>query len=133
MKTLSKDDQATIETTAIDDKNVKVVHTVKPDKDSPVRYNLTWTFNFAGVLPRDILKLATRSLRIDMQRQWRESDDKLNESVWDNVTFNVAEILAGTRERSTNKVAKAEKLLSELSAEQLAELLAKHTKDDDNA
>ena len=125
---LSHDDKATISTTIVD-KVATVSHTVKVKHDDPVRYQLLWRLDFANCTDDQILGWATTSVRIALQGRWRKADDRADEEKWDNVTFDVAEVMA---ERSTaDPATKARNAIKKLTPEQKAALLAELTEDDE--
>jgi hypothetical protein len=106
---------------------VTVTHTVKENRETDVRTELTWKFDFSNCSQAQILELAERAVRIRKQAEWRKSDDRDNEEKWDNVVFDVAEEITETR-RVSSPMERANKLLDKLTQEQIEELLSKHTK-----
>lgn len=121
IKKLTKDDKATINM-KVDGKVVHVDHTVKTERDSPVRYQLHWALDFSNVKPEDILELAARTITIKLQADWRKSKNQLDEKSWDKVTFDVAGVLADSR-RTVDPLTKAANAVQKLSADEKAELL----------
>lgn len=122
MRKLTKDEQSN-KTCQIDGIKVRIKHTVKPDKDSPVRYELNWTFDFFNVDPKELLTLATRSVVIMQQAEWRKSDKPLDEATWDNVTFKVRDMIDGKR-RTATPVQKVKRAVAKLSLEDRQAMLA---------
>ncbi len=93
-------EQATLSTTIEADQTATVVFSVKEnsEKGTP-RYNLTWTFDFNGVKPAELITLATRSLRIDGQATWRKAKDRMNADVWQDKKWSVRAMLDQTRQK----------------------------------
>ncbi len=100
---IPSDTQATL-STSIAGKIATVIFSVKPngEKDS-ARYNLTQTFDFDNVSNDEILTLATRSLRIDVQSVWRKDSDRMNAEKWQNRKWSVREMLDQTRQKTDPK------------------------------
>ena len=122
MEQLSADEKATVSTT-IEGNAATVRHTVKADgeRDTP-RFNLTWLLDFSNCTEEQILDWAATSVRIALQGRWRKAPDRMDEEKWDNVTFDVAAVMA---ERSTaDPATKARNAIAKLSPEQKAALLA---------
>lgn len=127
MRTLTKDENASLSRQINSEaKTVKVTHTVKESRDTDVRTELTWTFDFSKCSHAQILDLAERTIRIRMQAEWRKDKNKRDETKWDKVTFDVSAILAEQRKVKSD-TEKADALLSRLTPEQIAALLEKHT------
>ena len=105
---------------------VKVVFSVKPDgeKGTP-RYNLRQSFDFTGVTFSEILILATRSLRIDVQGIWRKAKDRMNADVWQDRKWSVRDMLDQTRQKAdpAQKVLNAAAKMSKQERDALMELL----------
>jgi len=55
----------------VDGKKVRAIFACKQNETTGTRYAVTSTLDFNGVSAEDILTLATRSVIIDLQRQWR--------------------------------------------------------------
>ena len=114
IKTIGKDEKATLTRQVFSaTKRAKVTHTVRPNKDDPNRYQLTWTLDFKNCNDEQILELATRSAVIMIQADWRGSANRMDEKVWDNATFDVAAILAEGR-KSADPALKAKNALAKL-------------------
>ena len=128
MKKLAKTDQADLSvSTEVEKRIVAFNHTVKPDEESPVRYQLHWRLDFSDLPMEDLLKLAARTVRIRLQQDWRKAKDKMDESKWDNRTFNVKAVLASTRQ-AASPLEKSEALVQKMSAEEKAALMEMLTK-----
>ncbi len=97
------DSPATL-STSVSENVATVTFSVKPngEKDS-ARYNLTQTFDFDDVKTDEILTLATRSLRIDVQATWRKDSDRMNAEKWQNRKWSVREMLDQTRQKADPK------------------------------
>ena len=80
---------------------VKCTFTVKAngDKGTP-RYNLTQVFDFTGVTITELLKLAVRPLRIDVQAMWRGAKDAMDADVWQDRVWQVRAMLDQTRQKA---------------------------------
>lgn len=136
MKKLSSTDEATRSITPNADKNTIVcIHTVKPEKDSPVRYELNWTFDFSDVTASEMLALAGRTVLITQQAAWRKlptDKERLNEETVDNVTYRVRDMLDQKRSAAdpkTKVIRAAEKMSKAERAEMIAALEAMDAKD----
>ena len=128
LKALTKDEQATISMTANADTSTCVVsHTVKESGDADIRYQLSWTFDFSNTSREDVLKLATRTICIKKQAEWRKAKDRMDGEKWDGVTFKVDEVLAETR-KSADPVTRAKSALNKLSEAERMALLEEWTK-----
>lgn len=125
MQPIPSGEQATLSTT-IKGGVATVVFTVKPngDKDAP-RFNLTQAFDFSNVTENELIALAVRPLRIDVQSQWRASKDKMDADVWQNRKWSVREMLDQTRQKGdpTQKVLKAAERMNKAERMALMELL----------
>lgn len=108
--------------TVIDGKKVVTTHTVKPDNESRARFNLKWTFDFAKCSQEQILELAEKSIRIRMQAAWRKATDKMDGDKWNDVTFDVADVLSEARKKA-DPFEKVMKAAGNLSASERAALL----------
>lgn len=122
MKKLTKDEQATL-STKVDGDLATCTFTVKPDADSPERYNLTVPFDFKGVSREELIQLAVRPLRIDFQGRWRASKNKMDKS-WED-RQSVRNILDGMRTKADpmTRATRAIEKLSKAEREQLMKLL----------
>ncbi len=124
---IPSDTQATL-STSIAGKIATVIFSVKPngEKDS-ARYNLTQTFDFDNVKTDEILTLATRSLRIDVQSVWRKDSDRMNAEKWQNRKWSVREMLDQTRQKTdpATKVLNAIGKMSKSEKDAILELLKK--------
>lgn len=107
----------------VDGDCVNVTVTAKPEAKSPEKYVMDWTFDFGTATREDILRLATQSLVILMQRKFREAVEKKEDlEKFNGVLFDVAELISDTRQ-SKSPVEKAESLVAKMSEAQKAELL----------
>ena len=118
-------EQATLFTT-IKGKIAAVVFSVKPngEKGTP-RYNLTQTFDFENVSEAELIALAVKPLRIDVQSIWRSAKDKMDADVWQDRKWSVRAMLDQTRQKAdpTAKVLKVAESMSKSEREALMELL----------
>lgn len=115
-------DEASNKVSSVEGKVFTVQHTVKPDNDSPAKFELLWRFDFEGVTDEEVLLLAGKALTINKQRDWRVAKNQMDEEVWHDVTFRVRDMLDGAR-RKADPIAKARKLLDGMTAEQALALL----------
>ncbi len=109
--------------TPMDDRIVKVVFSVKPDgeKGTP-RYNLTQRFDFTGVTIAELLILAVRSLRIDVQAIWRKAKDRMDADVWQDRKWSVRAMLDQTRQKA-DPAQKVLNAASKMSKQERAKLM----------
>lgn len=121
MRQLTKDENAAL-SLKINDMQATVVHTVKENRATDVRTELTWTFDFANASQEQILKLATRTICITQQARWRKAADRMDAEKWDNATFDVAALLAETRQAAEPKT-KALNALQRLSDAERVEIM----------
>ena len=113
---------ATLKTT-IKGELATVTFTVKPNGDKgTARYNLTQTFDFKNVSHDEMIGLAVRPLRIDVQSIWRSAKDKMDADVWQDRTWDVRAMLDQTRQKA-DPVQKGERDAKKMSpAERKAHL-----------
>ena len=79
------DNGETVSTTVTIKEDVATSHFVtRASKDDP-RVEMTVTFDFSNVSHDDLVRLAERSIRIDMQRRYREakSPERNNPELWE--------------------------------------------------
>ena len=128
MRTLAKGENASLSRSiSVEQMAVTTTHTVKEDRDTDVRTELTWTFDFSKCSQEQILELAERSIRIRKQADWRKAKDKSDATKWDKVTFDVAAELS--ERRTADPMQRAAKALEGLSPDQVAELLAQYAQE----
>lgn len=96
--------------------HVTLNHNTKAD------YQLTWRFNFEDVTREELLLVASRALVIALRPEFKQAATADLES-WDNRTFLVREYLDSERAKVDDSE-KARRLLSKLSPEQRASILA---------
>ena len=96
LKPMGDDEQGTLNV-SVEGKIATVRHTVRPDSGSSNRFNLEWRFDFADVSQKELVELATRTVLIRKQGEWRKAQDRMNATVWDNVVFAVRDILDSKR------------------------------------
>lgn len=60
-------------------------------------HELTWVLNYENCTREQLLELASRSMVINLQRQFRS--EKGTDDKWNNRTFDVAEVLAESKKR----------------------------------
>lgn len=133
MKILAHDDDAPKRAFVASDGNVNVTATVKPYKNSPVRYSFENVAILFDDVPGDeILELAGRTVWINgMQRPFREATDDERDQLavaWEDDGFNVREWLDRERKRGSvdpvKSVAKALPSMTEAQKDELRALLA---------
>jgi len=133
MRKLSSTDEATRSITPNADNNkVVCVHTVKPDKDSPARYELKWTFDFADVTQAELLALAGRTVLITQQAAWRKlptDKERLDADKVNNVTYRVRDMLDNKR-TAASPATRVVNAVAKMSAEERKALLAELAKMD---
>ena len=127
LQPIAADVQATLNT-SIEGKIATVVFSVKPngEKGTP-RYNLTQTFDFENVTESELIALAVKPLRIDVQSVWRSAKDKMDADVWQDRKWSVRDMLDQTRQKAdpTVKVLKVAEGMSKAERLALMELLKK--------
>lgn len=121
IKQIGKDETAKRDF-VVNGKMVAVTHTVRPNRETDNRYNLTWNVDFAGVTDAEVLELAARTIVIRLQHEWRQAKNKMDEKVWQNATFKVRAVLDESR-KTADPLTKAEGLIGKLSAAEKAQLL----------
>ncbi len=126
LQPIGADEQATLNT-SIEGKIATVVFSVKPngEKGTP-RYNLTQTFDFENVSEVELIALAVKPLRIDVQSVWRSAKDRMDADVWQDRKWNVRSMLDQTRQKAdpTVKVLKDAESMSQAERNALMELIA---------
>ncbi|KKL53184.1 hypothetical protein LCGC14_2278000 [marine sediment metagenome] len=118
-------EQATLKTT-IEGKIAHLVFTVKPNGEPGTpRYNLMQNLDFTDVSEVELLELASKPLRIDVQAIWRKAKDRMDEKVWSGRTWKVRDMLDQTRQKAdpTAKVLKVAESMSKSERKALMELL----------
>ena len=103
---------------------VTCVHTVKTDKVSTERFNLTWRFDFTGIPHDDVVMFAARAMLIKKQGKWRAAKDQNNSKVWDDLTISVSDMLTEGR-KSASKEEKVSREFAKMSADEKVAMLAK--------
>ena len=117
-------EQATLKTT-IEGKIAHLVFTVKPNGEPGTpRYNLMQNLDFADVSEVELLELASKPLRIDVQAIWRKAKDRMDESVWSGRTWKVRDMLDQTRQKA-DPVQKAFKLAEGMTKAEREEYIKK--------
>ena len=104
-----------------------IVHTTltcKESSDSVVRHVLHWGFDFEHVSRDALLKLAEQTIRIRMQNQWRQDSKREDAQKYDNVTFDVNELLTVKRQNAVDPVQKAQKIIQGMSEDDKKAFLA---------
>ena len=109
------DEQATLNTT-VEGNMVHLVFSVKPNGDKgTARYNLEQNLDFEGVSQDELLEIASKPLRIDIQTAWRGAKDRMDADVWQGRTWKVRDMLdqgrskASPTQKASNAVAKLSK------------------------
>ncbi len=123
IKTLELDEKGTISISHVGERKVECNLTAKPDSKSPVRYQMKWSFDFSSCSPQEVEEIAANYLKIRQQDAWRKDADYNDATKYNDVTFDVKEIMSRTRVNRSNPVAKAKKLLEAMSEDARAELL----------
>ncbi len=118
-------EQATLRTTIVG-LVAEIVFSVKPDgeKGTP-RYNLEQALDFENVTEAELIELASKPLRIDIQATWRAAKDRMDANVWQGRIWNVRAMLDQTRQKAdpTAKVLKVAEGMSRAERNSLMELL----------
>ena len=125
LQPMAADEQATLKT-SIDGEIATVTFSVKPNGDTGApRYNLTQVFNFAGVSPEEMVALAVRPLRIDVQGVWRKAKDRMDADVWQGRKWSVRDMLDQTRQKAdpVNKAVKNDTAMTAAERKAHLELL----------
>ena len=124
LQPIPSSEQATLNT-SIEGKIATVVFSVKPngEKGTP-RYNLTQTFDFENVSEAELIALAVKPLRIDVQSIWRGAKDKMNADVWQGRKWSVRDMLDQTRQKA-DPVQKAFKLAEGMTKAEREEYIKK--------
>lgn len=123
MRKLTKDETSNKSIAVNVEKKVgKVTHTVKPSAKDDTRYELIWNMDFSKCTDEQILGLATRSITIMKQNDWRRDDKRTDARKWHNVTFDVAAEMSGRRQ-AADPAQKVVTQASKLDADQRAELI----------
>ena len=100
LQPMAADEQATLKT-VIEGEIATVTFSVKPNGEKgTARYNLSQSFDFAGVSLEEIIGLATRSLRIDVQSMWRKAKNRMDAGVWQDKKWFVRDMLDQTRQKA---------------------------------
>ena len=129
MKTLTKDQTSDLVIEILSDTKVKLSHTVQASKDDLRIQIESWIFDFEKVTRNELLQLASRTVKIIKQRDWRIASDRRNEKVWDNCTFSVRDVIDNLGKRvAVDAVTAAERAIDKLTSEQLAELMKRTAK-----
>ena len=124
LQPIPSSEQATLNT-SIEGKIATVVFSVKPngEKGTP-RYNLTQTFDFENVSEAELIALAVKPLRIDVQSIWRGAKDKMDADVWQGRKWSVRDMLDQTRQKA-DPVQKAFKLAEGMTKAEREEYIKK--------
>ena len=125
MKTLAKSDPSNLVIEVLSETEVKLSHTVQASKNDLRIQIESWTFDFRGVTRSELLQLASRTVKIIKQRDWRVDKYRSNAKIWDNCTFKVRDVIDNLGRRApVDAVTAAERALDKLSDEQLTALIA---------
>lgn len=94
----------------------------KRKADDPVAYVTTWTFDFSKVGMKDLLELASRTVNIAMQGQFRKCPvAEIND--WDGKEFDVKEWLDAGGRQKLSKEEKVKRVFDGMSEEEKLKLL----------
>ncbi len=118
-------EQATLRTT-IEGTVAHLVFSVKENGDNGApRYNLEQSLDFVNVSDAEMIELASKPLRIDIQSTWRKAKDRMDADVWQDRTWNVREMLDQTRQKAdpAQKVLNAAAKMSAAERTALMDLL----------
>ena len=127
LQSIPTGEQATLKTT-IEGEIATVTFTVKPNGDKgTARFNLKQTFNFENVSHDELIALAVRPLRIDVQSVWRSAKDRMDSDVWQDRKWSVRAMLDQTRQKAdpTAKVLREAAKMSKGERDALMALLKK--------
>ena len=113
-------------TTTIDGMKVACSRKVKSSNTDKVGTEVAWTFDFWDCEREQILELATRSLVIDVQREYRAAKPGARKALINN-HFDVGVLLNG-RKKKGDPVKKAKAGLAALSQKDLADVLKMYSK-----
>lgn len=109
------DEQAVLKYTVdVDAMTATVIFSVKENKDSPERYNLTWTFDYSNVSTAELLEQAVRQQKIDGSRDWRGAKDRMDSDVWQDKVWDVRTMLDSGRQKA-DPATKASNAVAKLS------------------
>ncbi len=98
--------------------------TVKPEFDSPVKYQMRWFFDFSECSREEIEEIAANYLKIRVQDNFRKVPVK-ERAFFNDKMFNVKlDLLNKTRVSNKNPLKRVQKLLEVLSLEEKQALLA---------
>ncbi|KKM81573.1 hypothetical protein LCGC14_1328340 [marine sediment metagenome] len=124
LQPIPSSEQATLKTT-IKGGVASVTFSVKPngEKGTP-RYNLTQIFDFSNVSEAELIALAVKPLRIDVQSVWRSAKDKMDADVWQDRKWSVRAMLDQTRQKA-DPVLKAFKLAEGMTKAEREEYIKK--------
>lgn len=122
LQPIPTDEQATLKT-IVEGKIVHLIFSVKPngEKGTP-RYNLMQNLDFKDVTEAELLELASKPLRIDIQSIWRAAKDRMNEEVWQGRTWMVRDMLDQTRQKA-DPVQKLKKMADNMTKAERSELM----------
>ena len=109
-----------VRSTKIDGKKVIVQRTVKVNATDPIATKVNWILDFENCTQDQILEMASRSGVIELQREFRDGTINGNEGEY---TFP-----RPSNRKVKDPVKNAEKALDGLTPEQLAAVIAAHTK-----
>ncbi len=125
LQAISTGEQATLRTT-IEGKVAHLVFSVKENGDNGApRYNLEQDLDFTGVSEAELIELASKPLRIDIQSTWRKAKDRMDSDIWQGRVWRVRDMLDQTRQKAdpTAKVLKAAEKMSQAERTALMDLL----------
>lgn len=124
MKTLPRGEAANLTIKSTGEFRLHLSHTVQVSKDSPRIQLEHWTFDFEDVPMEELQKLAAKTVKIFLQRQWRNSKDRMKADVWDNRVFKITDVVKEMGARTTaDPLTAAERALDKLTNEELIELI----------
>ena len=106
---------------------IQVTYGVNVNSDSVVTSVLDQRFDFSEVTHDELLLLASRALKVDMQAKWRKSDNRNDADVWCQ-TFSIRTHLDAAPKR-VDPITKVNKAVAALSAEAKQALIDKLTEE----
>lgn len=129
IRKLSTDEKLS-NSTSSNGKTVKAVFGVRASEASQTRFALTCELDFSNVSMEELMQLASKSVIIDVQRQWRVAhiDDKQEPTKNEFAKVDVKKQIIDATRKSADPLAKVKAALGGMSPEAIAALLAEYTK-----
>lgn len=129
IRKLSTDEKLST-STSIKDTTCTATFGVRASEASTTRFALTCKLDFSGCSREELIALASKSVIIDVQRQWRVAhiDDKTDPKSNEFATVDVKKSIVDATRKTADPMAKVKSALSGMSPEAVAALLAEYTK-----